>query len=454
MPSKSRREIEPALLRPGRLRAIRLFALAAMAISAYLAWLSLTGGAAVGCGPESGCDKVLHSRWAYWFGLPVSLFAVATYSLMLGASFRLTPNTPPAVQRKAWAWLVAGALMVVGAAVWFVALQVLDVKALCPYCMVAHACGLVASVLSLVGAPMRRAPAKPWDSEKQVYVTPRVARKVALVVAVALAALVTGQALQKPRTFVVTSIPNLTNVTAAPPPNAPAVARNTPIVNPPPSPPPNVPPPRIETSSAPPVSTRMFAIYGGRFEIDLRQVPVIGAPTNEQVAVSLFDYTCHHCRAMHATLLEAQRTFSHRLVIASLPMPLDPDCNRTMTRPHPLHTNACAYARLGLAVWRADRAKHPEFEEWLMTGEQPPPLADAQQRAASLLGAAILENALRDPWVEEQLKLDVNIYALAYENRQGSMPQLIVGNKVAVGTYLLPDLLKLLTENLPLPAAP
>jgi hypothetical protein len=32
------------------------------------------------------------------------------------------------------------------------------------------------------------------------------------------------------------------------------------------------------------------------------------------------------------------------------------------------------------------------------------------------------------------------------------MPQLIVGTRVAVGTYLLPDLLKLLAENLSLPA--
>jgi uncharacterized membrane protein len=444
-PSKSRRDVEPELLRPGRLRAIRLFVLAAMAISAYLAWLSLTGGVAVGCGPESGCDKVLHSRWAYWFGLPVSLFAVGTYSLMLGASFRLTQNTPPVVQRKAWAWLVTCALMVVGAVVWFVGLQVFDVKALCPYCMVAHACGLTASVLLLRGAPMRRAPAKPWDSEKQVYVTPRVVRKVALMVAVALAVLVTGQALQKRRTFVVTSIPNVTNAATI----APVVTHTPPVTNPPPSPSPPVPAPKIGTASA---SRRMFAIYGGRFEIDLLQVPVIGAPTNEQVAVSLFDYTCHHCRAMHAVLVEGQRTFSNRLVIASLPMPLDPDCNRTMTRPHPMHTNACAYARLGLAVWRADRAKHREFDEWLMTGEKPPPLADARQRAAELVGAASLENAIRDPWVEEQLKLDVNIYALAYENRQGSMPQLIVGTRVAVGTYLLPDLLKLLAENLSLPA--
>ena len=70
MPTKSfstRQPRQDGQVRPGLLRAIRLFALAAMAISAYLAWISYTGGKPVGCGPESGCDKVLQSRWAYWF---------------------------------------------------------------------------------------------------------------------------------------------------------------------------------------------------------------------------------------------------------------------------------------------------------------------------------------------------------------------------------------------------
>src|SRR2546425_6786702 len=116
-------------------------------------------------------------------------------------------------------------------------------------------------------------------------------------------------------------------------------------------------------------------------------------------------------------------------------MPLDPGCNPTVLRSHPMHTNACAYARLGLTVWRADRLKHAAFDEWLMAGEKPPPLPDATEKARQLVGAAAFDNADRDPWVERQLKFDVGLYELAYRAGQGSMPQMVVGSNVAVGTY-------------------
>jgi len=53
-------------------------ALLAVAIlgAGYLAWLAIHNGSAAGCGPESGCNKVLQSRWAYWLDLPVSVPAV------------------------------------------------------------------------------------------------------------------------------------------------------------------------------------------------------------------------------------------------------------------------------------------------------------------------------------------------------------------------------------------
>jgi uncharacterized membrane protein len=372
-----------------------------MAISAYLAWLSLTGGKAVGCGPDSGCDKVLQSRWAYWFGAPVSLCALAVYSLILGASFRLTKKAPPEVQRKAWAWLVSCALLVAGAALWFTGLQIFGVKAICVHCLAAHASGFAAAVLLLVNAPFKSAPARPWDSEKQVYVTPRVARKAALVAVVALAGLVGGQFVRTHKTFVI---------------------------------------------------VRMFPIYGGRFQFNLHDIPAIGAPTNAHVAVSLFDYTCHHCRSMHPLLVEAQRQFSNSLLIVTLPVPLDPGCNSTVTRHYPPHTNACEYARVGLAVWRADRTKHDEFDQWVMTGEKPPPISETRQHAAQLVGVGAFEKAITDPWVEEQLKTGVGIYEMAYRSGQGSMPQLILGQSVAVGSYLLPDLIKMLAENLGLRA--
>src|SRR4029079_8972396 len=45
--------------------------------------------------------------------------------------------------------------------------------------------------------------------------------------------------------------------------------------------------------------SKAFQIYQGRFAFDLNEVPLIGSPTARGAIVSLFDYTCHHCRVTH-----------------------------------------------------------------------------------------------------------------------------------------------------------
>src|SRR6187402_743909 len=88
----------------------RVLLVAALLVSIYLGWVSFGGSAVGGCGPESNCDKVLSSRW----------------SLLVPA---------------AWA--------VIGAVAWFVALQLFVIKAVCPFCMAAHVCGLAAAAILL-----------------------------------------------------------------------------------------------------------------------------------------------------------------------------------------------------------------------------------------------------------------------------------------------------------------
>ena len=51
--SKTETPRSDAPVRTGALVAIRLFTFAAMAISAYLAYISMTGDRVVGCGPDS-----------------------------------------------------------------------------------------------------------------------------------------------------------------------------------------------------------------------------------------------------------------------------------------------------------------------------------------------------------------------------------------------------------------
>jgi uncharacterized membrane protein/protein-disulfide isomerase len=446
---------------PGLVFAVRLLILAALAISAYLASVSLGGGLPIGCGPQSDCDKVLGSKWGYWFGVPVSVFAIVVDLLILISTLALKPKAPAVAQRRAWAVAVPCALLVIGGAIWFVAVQVFAIGAICPYCMVAHGCGLVAGTLLLIAAPIRQVPERLWDLDQQVFVTTRRFKRSALLALLALTILIAGQIVHEPKTGLVTTIVTATNAVplnavslsnaAAVSPVATQTLAPTVLTNKVSS---NAPPPHVSASplvapatNSPVAGPRLLQVYNGKFQLNLDEVPRIGSSTKPYALVSLFDYTCHHCREMHSRLVEAQRVLSNQLVVVNLPMPLDPGCNPTMSRPHPLHTNACEYARLGLAVWRADRTKHAEFEDWLFAPERPPPLAEAKALAARLVGAERFENAAKDSWIEQQLKQDVAIYELAYRAGQGSMPQLIFPTKVAVGTFLQDDLYRLIEEG-------
>src|SRR6185436_20050165 len=101
----------------------RALLLIALGVSAYLAWTSLTRGSVFGCGPESDCDRVLQSRWAQWFGIPVSVFAVVIDLLTLWGTFVLSPGTPAPARRRGWIAVTFGGMLILGAGLWFVALQ-------------------------------------------------------------------------------------------------------------------------------------------------------------------------------------------------------------------------------------------------------------------------------------------------------------------------------------------
>src|SRR4051812_48422853 len=110
-----RKEKRDGQISRSRLILLRVLMAAAIAVSSYLAWTSLSGGVAVGCGPESNCDRVLHSRWAYWFGIPVSIPALLLYVTVLILTFRLGPARNPQEQRAVWPWLFAAAILMIGA---------------------------------------------------------------------------------------------------------------------------------------------------------------------------------------------------------------------------------------------------------------------------------------------------------------------------------------------------
>src|SRR5262245_6004387 len=89
--------------------ALRLLSAAGLALSAYLLWGSLTQDHLPGCGFESGCNVVLHSRWASWFGLPVSGFALLIYGLVFVGTGILQNAGETLIRQRLWSLLIAAA---------------------------------------------------------------------------------------------------------------------------------------------------------------------------------------------------------------------------------------------------------------------------------------------------------------------------------------------------------
>lgn len=398
-------------LSTGLILLVRLLLVAALLISLYLGYVSFGGQTIAGCGPDSGCDKVLHSRWSKWFGIPVSLPAVLLYGLMIAATLRLGRRATPAQQRQAWLILFPASWIVIAAVVWFVTLQVAVIKAVCPFCMAAHACGLLAALVLLFKAPVRPVPEKPWQQEKEIYVVPSKARSMTLLALSGVALLIGGQIIYRPASFSVSAVGDATFKQAA--------------------------------------TNRLFQIYDGRFTFNLAEAPVIGPATAPHAMVSLFDYTCHYCRQMHGVLKQLHRTFSNELAIVSLPMPLDAECNRLVRMTSRPHSNACEYAKLGLAVWKANPKVHEEFDDWLFAPEHPPELSAAREHAARLVGAQKLEMTLTNQWVTDYLRLAISVYATnAIHVRQGAMPQVIIGTNLLTGTNTVEELYRRLENQL------
>jgi uncharacterized membrane protein len=288
-------------LSPSVLSVLRLVLLLALGIDSYLAWVSLSGGAVAGCGPASACHTVLSTRWAYWLGIPVSIPALLVYSCMLAASFWLSPHRSAYEQLRAWQVLVPGAVAIAGAGLWFIALQVFVIKAICPFCMTAHGCALLAAGLLLSHLPSHAARQHVGASEElrpsnreQRRNLPRqnksagAARKetspptpalngpsllsrarvfqLSLGALAGVALLIVGQLLHQPKQY-----------------QTVAVAAG------------------IKTN-APAPSVRLFQVFDGEFELNLDEVPLVGRPDAPRVMVSLFDYTCHFCRELHGPL--------------------------------------------------------------------------------------------------------------------------------------------------------
>lgn len=359
---------------------IGVLALAGAALSGYLAFVSLAAsGRPAGCGQDSPCAEAFSSRWSNIAGAPVSALALAAYLAAIVAVVFLCPRRMAVVRQAAWAALLSIGGAVAAAAVWFIGLQATVLGGFCPWCMAAHAIaiGLAAIVWWSAPWPWTRSPS-PADRD-----APATPRRFTWISAAGFAGLGISLALSMiAAQFVIGP--------ASPPLRRLAAGQD---------------------DDTGPGAERRLSVLGGRLIIDPNDEPMLGDANTARLMIVLFDYCCPHCRATHGYLQQGLKQRSGQWGAVMLPMPMSAECNPAVRFTEPRFQNACGLARLALAVWRADRAKFPEFDSWLFEPETPRSLEDAQTKAEELVGRERLRAALESPDIEARIARNVKAYA-------------------------------------------
>lgn len=119
----------------------------AFVLSVILTLHSLSVMGLVGCSAGSSCDQVTGSRWSLVLGfLPISSLSMGLYLAVLVCCIYLFLYDDELV-KKVLMGLVSAVLT---GSLWFIYLQIFQVGAFCPYCMSAHTCGILLSLVAAI----------------------------------------------------------------------------------------------------------------------------------------------------------------------------------------------------------------------------------------------------------------------------------------------------------------
>ena len=360
---------------PGiRVGVMFLLALAGFAVNLALLVRGLSDEASTlaGCGPGSGCDTVLGSGWSQVLGMPVSVPGLLVYALLLLALTRAGRH------------LLAPVLGVIFmAAVWFIIVQAVLIKAFCPWCMVAHVIGISLTALGLPHAAMA------CGSWKRAGLRFAVAGSAGVLALIALQ--VFGP---QPATH------RVSEIVGDPQEDA-----------------------RVMDDAHSAGEGRLAVFFDGRKGYRIDELPHLGRADAPHVIIEYFDYACSACRTMGGYLESLVAAYPDDVCVVLLAVPLDHDCNDSMPPLEPGHPGACDMARAALAVWRASRENFHAFHKAV--------LADPDVDSTGMLAQALLPDAadaMRDPWIESIIKANINDWhVISADNPR--LPKLVLGNR-------------------------
>lgn len=385
---------KPEPLKPAILWIMRILSVVALLLSVYITWTTYGGGQLAGCSQSgAGCEEVIHTRWSQWFGLPVSVGGALTYAAIVLTLFGLKGTASP----TQWRRLVFLTVLAAASGLWFIGLQLFIIKAICVYCDTVHTCGILLAVLTLVQAPVEEKPQTPKEAKKRgdVLISADLTRWSLTGVAGVLV-LAGGQLLS----------------TYTPPEKPPTVTQVPPVTA---------------------LTGREVSLAGGRFKMKLGEFPIFGTANAQRIIVMVFDYTCPACRAFHPQLFNAFKAHEQNAAIVMIPSPLDAQCNPGVNETAYVHQNACAYAKIGLAVWNTKPEAYAAFDQYMFAGDFPPALQDARAFADNLVGKQAMDAALSTPRYDQLVGFGVQLFYSPVLDRK-VLPTLITPEGVIGGT--------------------
>jgi uncharacterized membrane protein/protein-disulfide isomerase len=432
--------------------ALALCICVAIGASSYLLWAHVTSSPIAGCGNGGGwidCQGVANSRWSTWLGVPVSILALAIYiamaaALVVATSARLSRP----LQQMGWAVVTAAAFAAGMSAVWFIVIQLLVLQHICLYCMLAHACGLVATATMIISRPFKA----------------RTAIAIALLSFGGLLALISGQVLAPPpATFEIERydsqpVDGIDASEFSPPVDidgrdegvkgnlldAPGANIGAPtsrqgnahlflvpavfaigVVD-------------ADASHADPSSERIASIRGGAIKLKVAEWPHIGPSNAKYVMVELFDYCCPPCRETFKAIRGAQQQLGEQVAIVLMPVPLDSSCNPTVKSTGANYRESCALAKLAVATWRLDRDAFRSLHMWMMEEERAPSYATAIARAKTLVDPKSLDTELASGVPDQFIARHVAIYK---QMGEGMIPKLMFPRTSVIGKFTSADAL-------------
>lgn len=383
---------------------IRVLALIAFALSAYILWTSVSERAELaGCGEGSGCETVLQTKWSSWFGLPVSAGAIIVYGAIFVLTFFLAPN-----RNQGWLLLVFFSLLASASGLWFMLLQAFLIKSYCTYCSIVHLCGIVITILVLKTIPLQEEPTGKKKKGEPSGIPANQFFYAGLVGVLGVGILAFGQ---------------MKSDSAEMPQISPAAI----------------------PSHQPSAPVRTVRLLNGMVPVNAGEFPVLGSLEANRVVAHLFDYTCPACRSLHSDLLQTVQEQQNSSVIM-VPMPLDAVCNPGVQQTAYLHMNACLFAKIGLAVWRARPEAYASYDHFMFQTEHPPAAEQARNVANQLVGRDTIEAMLNDPALDHLMRTGIDIFYSSPIERK-VLPILITPEKAEYGVPDRTELTELFTHR-------